>query len=201
MSLLSRLLGNRRRTIALEEQVRERMHAGDLAAARALVEKALALAPREAAIHHLSGRVALREGRLDVAVAHLQTAAAADDRSPKIRYDFAEALRLSGRPAEALDAYQAVLRQLPDQPEALLGLAEALVDVGDLEAARATLKRARCALGLQPPGHGLGGPSGLGELAEGLQERAIGLQERASGLQERASALSARLQPTAVTAG
>ena len=146
MSLLARLLGPRRRTAALEERVQACLRAGDLVNARALIERALALAPRAAAIHHLSGLVALREGRTDVAVAHLQTATAAEPDSPAMRYDFAEALRLSGRPAEALDAYQAVLRALPEQADALLGLAESLADAGDTATARITLERARAAL-------------------------------------------------------
>lgn len=142
VSLLSRMLGPRRRTVALEERVRACMLAGDLPTARALVEEALALAPRAAAVHHLSGLVALREGRPDVAVAHLQTASASEPDSAQIRYDFAEALRVSGRPAEALDMYQAVLRAIPELPEALLGLAEALADAGDVATARLTLERA-----------------------------------------------------------
>ena len=128
MSLLSRVLGPRRRTVALEERVRECMAAGDLPTARSLVEEALALAPRAGAVHHLSGLVALREGRPDVAVAHLQTASASEPDSVQIRYDFAEALRVSGRSAEALDMYQAVLRAIPELPEALLGLAESLAE-------------------------------------------------------------------------
>ena len=141
MSLLSRVLGPRRRTVALEERVRECMAAGDLPTARSLVEEALALAPRAGAVHHLSGLVALREGRPDVAVAHLQTASASEPDSVQIRYDFAEALRVSGRSAEALDMYQAVLRAIPELPEALLGLAESLADAGDTATARLTLER------------------------------------------------------------
>ncbi len=142
MSLLSRMLGPRRRTVALEEGVRACMAAGDLPRARVLVEEALALAPRAGAIHHLSGLLALREGRPDVAVAHLQTASASEPESAQIRYDFAEALRVSGRPAEALDMYQAVLRAIPELSSALLGLAESLADAGDAATARITLERA-----------------------------------------------------------
>ena len=146
MSLLSRMLGPRRRTVALEERVRACMLSGDLPTARTLVEEALALAPRVAAVHHLSGLVALREGRPDVAVAHLQTASASEPDSAQFRYDFAEALRVSGRPAEALDAYQAVLRAVPELPHALLGLAESLADAGDVATARLTLERARVSI-------------------------------------------------------
>ena len=146
VSLLSRMLGPRRRTVALEERVRASMAAGDLPTARTLVEEALALAPRAGAIHHLSGLLALREGRPDVAVAHLQTASASEPESVQIRYDFAEALRVSGRPTEALDMYQAVLRASPELSSALLGLAESLADAGDAATARITLERAMASI-------------------------------------------------------
>lgn len=146
MSFVSRLIGARRRTVALEEEALLCLRRGDVATARELADKALALAPRAAEVHQLSGRVAMAEGRFDAAAAHLQTAISSDPDSASIRFDFAESLRRSGRAVEALDAYQAVLRAQPANADALLGLAEALADAGDPAGAGDALARARQAL-------------------------------------------------------
>lgn len=146
MSFVSRLIGARRRTVALEEEALACLRRGDVATARALADKALALASRAAEVQQLSGRVAMAEGRFDAAAAHLQTAIASEPDSASIRFDFAEALRRSGRAVEALDAYQAVLRTQPAHADALLGLAEALADAGDPTGADDALARARQAL-------------------------------------------------------
>jgi tetratricopeptide (TPR) repeat protein len=146
MSFVSRLIGARRRTVVLEEEALACLRRGDVVAARELADRALALAPRAAEVHQLSGRVAMAEQRFDAAAAHLQTAIAAEPDSISMRFDFAEALRQSDRAVESLDAYQSVLRASPEHPGALLGLAEALADSGDREGARDTLARARGAL-------------------------------------------------------
>ena len=141
--------------------------AGDVAAARDLAEQALSLAPREVAIHHLCGRVAMLEKRLDAAIAHFQTAVAASAGSVKIRCDLAAALRLAGRAHEALDAYRVALRAEPTLPEALLGEAESLADTGDFAGATRALE-------------GLLGAAATGTVAERATALADGLQRPAA---------------------
>lgn len=143
MSFVSRLIGARRRTVAIEEDALEKLRRGDIVAARQLADKALALAPRAAEVHHLSARVAIAERRFDAASAHLQTAVASEPCSSAMYFDLARALILGGRSFEALDAYQNVLRIEPSNPEALIGLAEASAEIGDLTGARESLLRAK----------------------------------------------------------
>jgi tetratricopeptide (TPR) repeat protein len=142
MTLFSRLLGNRRHTVALEESIAGKLVSGDIAAARALADEALSSSPGSAIVHQLNARVAIADVRMDAAVAHLRSAAAADPRSPQIRYELAEALRLANRPVEAIDAYQEALRGLPELSGALLGMGEALLDSGDRSGALECLQRA-----------------------------------------------------------
>lgn len=82
--------------------------------ALALIEKALALAPDEAAIVDSMGWVHYRLGRLDAAVEHLQRAYTLSGEDPEVAAHLGEVLWVQGRHAEARRVWDKARRDHPD---------------------------------------------------------------------------------------
>lgn len=78
---------------------------GDLAAATAAAEEALALDPYNAEALATLGRMAAREGAWEASAAHLRRAAASDPNNPSIQLDLGNALQQLGDQAGADAAY------------------------------------------------------------------------------------------------
>lgn len=85
-----------------------------LAEALALIKKALALAPEEAAIVDSMGWVQYRLGRLDAAVEYLQRAYALSGEDPEVAAHLGEVLWAQGRQAEARRVWDKARREHPD---------------------------------------------------------------------------------------
>lgn len=82
--------------------------------ALALIEKALTLAPDEAAIVDSMGWVQYRLGRLDAAVEHLQRAYTLSGEDPEVAAHLGEVLWVQGRHAEARRVWDKARREHPD---------------------------------------------------------------------------------------
>ena len=101
--------------------------AGDLAEAERLCKTILRQKPATPPALHLQGAIAIRQGRLDQALALL-------DRAVKFKPDYAEALvdrgnvlQLLARHADAVASYEAALRARPGDVEAIYNRGVALV--------------------------------------------------------------------------
>lgn len=118
----------------LEQGTRRHME-GDLAAAAALYEQALAARPDNADALNLLGVVALQCGAPDQAADLLRQAVALDDKHPGYLNNLGQALDALGDVAEALRYYRAALALAPGDPRCLNNVGLALSQLGDLEGA------------------------------------------------------------------
>jgi len=105
--------------------------------------------PRSALAQHALGRSALQRGDKLAATLHYAMAVQADPLSSRIRTDYALSLEVSSRREEAIEQFEVVLGQAPEDrhyPEMALvaGIhaAPLLIDRGDVGAAIAALERA-----------------------------------------------------------
>jgi len=132
----------------LAEEVRQSMHAGDLAAAEAAAERALSLAPGLGPLVNLLGLVRLGQARFADAEALFARAADADRRCAEFHANRGIALKSLGRPDEALQSLRRASTLSADPAQsgqrAVLGRASRRRDRGAAQGgrARAALERA-----------------------------------------------------------
>ncbi|MBV8857515.1 MAG: tetratricopeptide repeat protein [Acidobacteria bacterium] len=110
---------------------------GDLDAARAAFDKALALNPRDADAHRYLGLLADRAGDLQGAARHFAEAARLAPTSAPARNNYGVILLRLGRAREAAAEFEASLRADPQQPNALVNLAQIRFESGKAEDLRA----------------------------------------------------------------
>ena len=103
-------------------------------------EERLARDPKNAAAQHQLGLVLLETGQSDRAEPLLARAAAAG--APRARGDDARALARLGKLAEARAAFEAHLRDYPDDPPIMADLARTMLAAGELKSAAALLENA-----------------------------------------------------------
>ena len=153
---------------------------GNLAEAEQLYLQAMALAPREAAAHHLLGVVRAQQGRGPEALELMGTALKLKPDAPEVLSNYGNVLKSQGRFADALDSFDKALRLKPDYVAALSRRAVVLRDLGRLDDALAGVDRA---LTLQP-----GFPEGLSNRGVILSD--LGRQDEALAAFDRALALA-----------
>jgi superkiller protein 3 len=102
---------------------------GDYAAARAHLDRSIALNPASSQTHHELGSVLAGLGELSAAREHLEKAIALGDNQPEVQYDLAQVLKRLGDSAQAkerLDVYQKLKKAQSDK-----GQAAGEAEVGD----------------------------------------------------------------------
>jgi len=97
---------------------------GEVAAARDLFQKALALNPASVAAHTHLGMLADSAGELEEAARHFARAASLDPSSASARNNYGVILQRQGRTREAAAEFEASLRADAQQPNALVNLAQ-----------------------------------------------------------------------------
>lgn len=148
------------------DQAIARHKAGDWAGAEAAYRDILVVAPVLADIHYLLGMVCLSQGKAGAAAKSLRTAVRMKDGQGDWWYNLGIALRQTGDPAAAIQAFANAVSRLEANPA---GQAEALAEQGallagtDSEGAEALLRRALT----QSPGL----PAAAGNLAAVLFNR------------------------------
>jgi predicted O-linked N-acetylglucosamine transferase (SPINDLY family) len=174
-SLLNRLLGRTPATrpdpTALIERGNALEDAGDLLAARALYEQALAQAPEHPRALLNLGNALLALGRADEAVSSYRRVLAVDAEHFGAHLNLGNALLASGRGPEAVAAYRAAARLRPDSAPAWTGLGCALEAAGAPDEA---LQAYRSALAADP-----GFAGALLNLFDLLVARRLGAEARA----------------------
>lgn len=110
---------------------------GDLAAARAAFNKALAANPKDADAHKYLGLLDDRAGNLQAAARHFAEAARLAPASASARNNYGVILLRLGRAREAAAEFEASLRADPEQPNALVNLAQIRFTSGTAEDLRA----------------------------------------------------------------
>lgn len=105
------------------ESVRRLLDAGDIDAARATADRALAERPDDPALLNLAGIAAVRSGDAAAATSLFETALAFDSSFVDARLNLANALAALGRMAEADVAYGRVLAEHPGHADALFNRA------------------------------------------------------------------------------
>lgn len=114
--------------------------AGQVDGAVAAFERAVELAPgNETALFNL-GVLLLRRGEYDRAIDLLSQAGQLAPTDGQIRYELAQALRLSGRWQDSLLHFEVAIRALPALESPRLGAAQSLARLDQLAAARRTLE-------------------------------------------------------------
>lgn len=121
--------------------------AGEVAAARAAYEAALAVEPGHADALHLLGLVQHQSGDTAGALVTLRAAVARCPRVAAIWNDLGLALRATGDGASAIESYQTALSLAPEMADAWFNLGNALKDVGRVPEAVTAYQRAE---GLKP---------------------------------------------------
>jgi len=127
---------------ALLPQALALLRAGRAADARALLDRLLAQAPRNADALQLAGIARRQEGDAEGAVALFRRSLAVTPAQPHVCRNLGNALRALGRHDEAVAAYAAALRLDGGDVEARIGMGLAELDGGDAAAARAALEAA-----------------------------------------------------------
>lgn len=120
--------------------------AGRLAEARSALDQLAKVAPTDARVHGALGRLAIRQGRWDEAVTHLERAVDLDQNSHQGWLLLGDALRHVD-PERAVPAYQAAIRRKPESALAHNNLGCTLYRLGHPREAVENLDRA---LALQP---------------------------------------------------
>lgn len=105
-------------------QGRERLSAGDLEGAVALLSAAVAQHPDDLSLRHLYAQALWRAGQKEAALEQFGAAAARD---PGQRLDFAKSLEAMGRVDEALEQYRSAVSHDPGNDAALKALGNALL--------------------------------------------------------------------------
>ncbi len=114
---------------------------GEAAAARAPIETSLAKRPDNAAARLLAGRIARAESDFDAALSHLDAAIAIAPQREAF-FEKARTLDQAGRKAEARQAWQAILKAIPEDMEALARLGRLSWEDRDYATAASCLERA-----------------------------------------------------------
>ena len=83
------------------------------------------------ALHHALGLLLVREKRVDEALSELQRAFEAGGENARFGYVYGVALNSSGAPLRAIEVWEAVLREAPEDRATLFALVSALRDQGD----------------------------------------------------------------------
>ncbi len=124
---------------------------GDLERARALLDRALALAPDRALVHYQLGVLATARGDHDAAFRHYHEASRRQPDAFDALSEAASALARAGRTDEAVALYEALLRRWPRLgARAAFEVAVALHQAGREEAARAAFHRYLARYGQDP---------------------------------------------------
>lgn len=116
---------------------------GNFAAAKPLLQRALKIAPNNAAAHTLAGIVAERENNLQTAEKHFAAASRLLPKSAKTRNNYGAILLRLNRKTEAAREFTASLTANPAQPSALVNLAQIRLSENDLAAARQLFEKAK----------------------------------------------------------
>ncbi|GKQ52437.1 tetratricopeptide repeat protein [Bradyrhizobium sp. Ce-3] len=114
---------------------------GEIAPARRHVEASLARRPDNAAARLLAARIARAGGELDAALTHLDRAIALNPQREAF-VEKARTLELAGRKAQAREAWEAILKAIPEHQEANARLGRHAWEAGDLAGALSLLARA-----------------------------------------------------------
>ena len=104
--------------------------------ARQALQQALAVAPESGDALHALGLLETRTGNTAQALDYLGRAAAVEAGSTRHRFVYAIALHDLGKPRQAVQQLQALLRQAPGNEEVLLALANYSAELGQREKAR-----------------------------------------------------------------
>jgi tetratricopeptide (TPR) repeat protein len=114
---------------------------GAIASARAHIETSLTTRPDNAAARLLAGRIARGGQDFDAAMLHLDRAAAIEPQR-EVFVEKARTLELAGHKAQAREAWEAILKVIPQHQEAMARLGRLAWDDGDLPKAAHLLARA-----------------------------------------------------------
>lgn len=123
------------------EQALTLANAGQLEAAKTLLETLLATAPDDTNVLHLFGTVLAQQGGYERARELLERAAAIQPRNATIQIHLGNVLRLLKLPDMAVRSYRAALSLSPSDPEAHFNLALVLLDVGQRDQAAQELQK------------------------------------------------------------
>ena len=132
--------------------------AGDSAAGLALIDQAIARAPRSAAYHDSRAQALLGLGRFDAAIEAARRAVRLGPKSVVFQYNLGRALFAAHRDQEAIACYRSALRLEPNSAILHFNLGVALARDGALEAAEASFAEV---VRLEP-----GNLAGWGQLAQ-----------------------------------
>ena len=125
---------------ALVEEGAAALEKNELAAAKALFQRALEADPNSATAHTFLGVIADRAGDLAEAERHFAAAAIADPLSPSARNNHGAVLLKLGRVKQATAQFETSLRLDKNQPSALVNLAQIRFASGTPEGFRAALE-------------------------------------------------------------
>ncbi|HEY0833281.1 MAG TPA: tetratricopeptide repeat protein, partial [Azospirillum sp.] len=114
---------------------------GKLARARTLYERYLKAAPRDFDARYMLAMLECQDGRCGVALGPLRRLTAERPERHDVRYTLGRALNELGRYGEAVSVFAPVLETAPDNAEAFLESARALVALDDAAAARRVCAR------------------------------------------------------------
>lgn len=129
------------RTAADALAARARVGLGETGAARTLLQSATARDPAAASLQLATARLALSEKDLDGAEAAVRKALTATPTDPDALLLLGRIQMLKGQPAEAGESYREASEQRSGVVEGLIGMAEAQLTEGRLDAAEETITR------------------------------------------------------------
>jgi arylsulfatase A-like enzyme len=121
----------------------------NFAEAEALVTSILERCPQDASTRALLGEIYLHQDRLEAGIPHLQEALALRPDLAGAAQNLALAYRRLGKPRLARDAYDRLLKILPDQISAYLAAADLSVSLGEIQQAREYLRTAQSCTALK----------------------------------------------------
>ena len=104
--------------------------------------RAMKLQPNNATIRHYLGKVHLDDTDPERAERHLKKAVALVPDRPDAMYDLARCYELGGKPAKAIEAYEAVMDLDADPSRAMLGIGKSKEQMGDHTGADAIFREA-----------------------------------------------------------
>jgi tetratricopeptide (TPR) repeat protein len=108
--------------------------------ARKVLLQALSVAPQNGPTLHSLGLLETRSGQSDIALKYLQQAADLETEGTRHRFVYAIALHDLGKPNEAIEQLQKLLRSVPQSEEVLLALANYSAEQGQREKAQGYAK-------------------------------------------------------------
>lgn len=153
---------------ALVEEGAAALERNDLAAAKALFQRAIQADPNNSTAHTFLGMIADRAGDLVEAEHHFAAAAIADPLSPYARNNHGAVLLKLGRVKQATAQFETSLRLDKNQPNALVNLAQIRFASGTTEGFRSALELFARAQAIAPDA----------EVARALVVTALSLGER-----------------------